>query len=134
MKAADAERLETLPRAFRRPVLIDDQDWPTYRKDNARSALTTHAIPAGVRQLWEYKPPHAIIPTAPVTAHGSIFVSGADGIVRSLKGDDGKLAWSAYTGGPVKYPPTVSNGLAYIGSGDGWVYCLDADTGKSVWR
>jgi len=36
----------------------------------------------------------------------------------------------AYTGGEVKYPPSIADGRAYVGSGDGWVYCFEAAGGK----
>jgi hypothetical protein len=55
-------------------------------------------------------------------------------VVRALDGSSGKLRWSAYTGGPMKYPPAIWNDRIYAGSGDGWVYCLEAATGRQLWR
>lgn len=109
-------------------------DWPVYRRDNSCSAVTGHAIAAEVKRSWLYEPPHRMIATAPTAANGLIFVSGADGIVRALEADTGKPRWTAYTGGPVKYPPALWNNRAYVGSGDGWVYCFEAASGKQLWR
>ncbi len=113
---------------------VDDRDWPTFRKDNQRSARTSVKVPANVRQLWSYKPKGKHVATAPVTAAGSIFVSGSDGVVRSLDAKSGKLQWKSYTSGSVKYPPVVANGRVYVGSGDGYVYCLEPKQGKRIWR
>ncbi|MCI0681174.1 MAG: PQQ-binding-like beta-propeller repeat protein [Gemmataceae bacterium] len=133
-QGSDAERLQTVSDADLHMLATTAADWPTYRKDNARTVATQHEIPAAVARQWEYQPPHRIIATAPTAAGGLIFVSGADGIVRALDAGTGKPRWSSYTGGPVKYPPTVWNHRLYVGSGDGWVYCLEAATGKTRWR
>jgi len=109
-------------------------DWPTYRHDNARTARTTAAIAEKARLLWQYRPPREIEPTAPVAAGGSVFFSGADGIVRALEAASGKPQWAAYTGGAVRYPPAIAEGRALVGAGDGWVVALEAATGDVLWR
>jgi outer membrane protein assembly factor BamB len=40
----------------------------------------------------------------------------------------------AYTGGAIRYPPTIWKGRAFVGAGDGWVYCYEARTGRLQWR
>jgi outer membrane protein assembly factor BamB len=69
-----------------------------------------------------------------VAAGERVFFGGGDGIVRALDAATGKPRWTAYTGGAVRYPPTIAQGLALVGSGDGWVYALDAVSGRTVWR
>jgi outer membrane protein assembly factor BamB len=69
-----------------------------------------------------------------VAASGLVFVAGSDGIVRARDSATGEVRWTAYTGGPVRYPPTIADGRALVGSSDGWVYCLEAATGKLLWR
>jgi outer membrane protein assembly factor BamB len=44
------------------------------------------------------------------------------------------VRWTAYTGGPISYPPTLWQGRALVGSGDGWIYCFEAATGRQLWR
>ncbi len=134
-QATEADRLENIPLAKPlEPLPVTADDWPTYRKDNARTVLTQHTVPSAVGKRWQFAPSQKIIPTAPVTAAGLIFVSGADGVVRALDAASGKPRWSAYTGGPVKYPPAIADDRAYVGSGDGWIYCLEAATGRLSWR
>jgi len=47
---------------------------------------------------------------------------------------NGRLQWKAYTGGAVRFPPTIWKGRAFVGSGDGWVYAFEAQTGRLIWR
>ncbi len=111
-----------------------ERDWPTYRKDNARSGVTPVAVAGDVDVAWTYVPSTANVATAPVAAGGSVYVAGSDGTVRGLDAATGRLNWQSHTGGWVKFSPTYAKGRLYAGSGDGWIYCLDAATGKRQWR
>jgi outer membrane protein assembly factor BamB len=135
-EASDAERLQTAADAETvTPLAITDADWPTFRHDNARTAVTRHTTPQRVSKRWEYTPPHAVIPTAPIAAGGLTFVAAADGTLRALDANSGQPRWTAYTGaGSIKYPPAVWNNRLYLGGGDGWVYCLEAASGRLLWR
>jgi outer membrane protein assembly factor BamB len=79
-------------------------------------------------------PAAAPLPTAPVSAGGLVFLSGPDGIVRAIDAATGRLRWKAYTGGAVRFPPTIWKGRALVGSGDGWIYAFEARTGRLLWR
>ncbi len=134
-KATETERLEFhVEQTAIGPFPQGPNDWPTFRGDNARAARTGATIPTSVVRLWSVKPKIAGEVTAPVAAGGLVFVAGHDGIVRAFDAATGKLRWTAYTGGPVRYPPTIAAGLALVGSSDGWVYALEAATGRLVWR
>jgi outer membrane protein assembly factor BamB len=109
-------------------------DWPTFRADNVGSATTEAIVPGKSKLLWQYTPKVATRPTAPVTASGLVFMSGADGIVRALDSATGKQQWQTYTGGAVRMPPTIWESRALVGSGDGWIYALEAKTGRLLWR
>jgi outer membrane protein assembly factor BamB len=109
-------------------------DWPAYRADNRRSARTGAAVPGKVGLLWQTAPGREFEPTAPTAAGGTVFVGGADGIVRALDAATGKPRWTAYTGGAVRYPPSIAAGRALVGSGDGWAYAFEAATGRLLWR
>ena len=109
-------------------------DWPAFRADNTASATTDAVVPARVQRLWQHPAPTEITPTAPTAAGGLVFLAGSDGIVRALDARTGQEAWRAYTGGNVRFPPTLWNGRAFVGSGDGFVYAFEAKTGRRLWR
>src|SRR5262245_49594147 len=64
-KGSDAERLQIGSDADLHMLTTTDADWLTYRKDNARTVVTQHEIPAAVGKRWDYQPPQKIIATAP---------------------------------------------------------------------
>ncbi|MEX0703310.1 MAG: PQQ-binding-like beta-propeller repeat protein [Planctomycetales bacterium] len=147
--AKEAERLERAVEtetAEVAPFPIDERDWPTYRADNARRAGTPVAVAAAVRELWatggadRRTDRRSVLrdapqePTAPVAAGGLVFISGTDGAVRALDTASGAPKWTAYTGGPVYYPPALWDGRLYVGSGDGYVHAFEAATGRPLWR
>ena len=136
-KAADAQRLETAAAESSpaSPLPQSPADWPTYRGDNARSGRSQAIVPVKqIRQLWRYESKTVVEPTAPVAAGGLVFVGGLDGIVRAFDAASGQVRWTAYTGGAVRFPPTIAAGRALVGSGDGWVYAFDAAAGRLRWR
>jgi hypothetical protein len=129
-------RLETFGGASAAAVTFAQSpaDWPTYRQNNARTAATPVEIPQSVSLLWQFTPESAFEATEPVAAGGLVFLSGSDGIVRALDAETGNVRWKAYTGGAVRYPPSVADGRALVGSGDGYAYAFEAATGRLLWR
>ncbi len=123
------------------PFKMAENDWPTYRADNYRTASTSARLananpqgaPSGV-SMWAYAPESPCVPTPPVTAGGMIFVAGDDGLVRAIDAKTGQLRWQIATAGPIKASPTVWEGRVLVGSGDGYVYTLEAATGRLLWR
>jgi outer membrane protein assembly factor BamB len=113
---------------------IAPADWPTLRANNARTAMSQANLPDQVQQRWTYQPRASFPATAPTAAGGMVFAGGHDGAVRALAADTGEVRWTAYTGGPVTYPPTLWQDRALVGSGDGWIYCFEAATGRRLWR
>ncbi len=110
------------------------EDWPTFRADNAGTATSDAVISRDCARLWWFSPDTEFTPTAPITAGGMAFLSGSDGIVRALDMASGKPVWKAYTGGSVRYPPTVWRSRVFVGSGDGWIYAFEARSGRMLWR
>jgi outer membrane protein assembly factor BamB len=135
-KPEQTGRLEVLDTkasvAASQPVSV--ADWPTYRKDNVRSAGTRVEVPAKAELLWRFAAKTGCLPTAPGTAGNMTFLSGTDGILRAFESQSRKPVWTAYTGGAVMFPPSVWEGRVYVGSGDGWVYCLAEHSGAFRWR
>jgi len=132
----DKERLQTATGDLQRVAEFSTskRDWPTYRTSNRRTADTSVSVPKQPRPVWTSRPPRTMRQTAPVAAGGLVLFGGADGIVRAIDAASGQPRWTAYTAGPIKYPPTIWQGRVYVGSADGWIYAFEAATGRSLWR
>lgn len=124
----DPGRIEELPSS--------SADWPTFRADNARTAVSRARVPATAGQVWTSRPaaPRSNRLTAPVAAGGLAFVAGSDGAVRAMEAATGRERWRVLTGGEIRIPPTVWQGRVLTGSGDGYVYAFEAATGRLLWR
>lgn len=114
------------------PLGAQINDWTTYRGDNSRSDVTLGEIPDQVQLQWETEVTSNTLPTAPVTAGGMVFVADRNGAIRAYD-KDGEHVWTAYTSGPIYYPPSISHDRLYAGSADGRVYAFEAKTGKELW-
>jgi len=147
-RATEAERLETGSTGLGEAAELSESasDWPTFRANNTRSAISAATIPAGADLLWQTAPkptvgathasslPNGPALTAPVVVGSIVCTGGSDGIVRALSMATGKPLWKAYTGGAIRLPPTIWQGRVFVGSGDGWVYAFAAQTGQLLWR
>ena len=137
-------------------------DWPTYRHDNSRSAVTAESLKMPLQDYWSFKPLYAPQPAwsdpnpRPVggwygatelrrvhfddafhvaDVGGAVFFgSSADGKVVSLDAKTGSSRWSFMTGGPVRLAPTAWQDNVYVASDDGFVYCLRAGDGSLKWK
>ncbi|MEM7384585.1 MAG: PQQ-binding-like beta-propeller repeat protein, partial [Verrucomicrobiota bacterium] len=148
-----------LPFAF--TSLLQAGDWPTYRHDNRRSGVTSEELTLPLTRSWVYQSPipprtawtgpakwdaysgndglqslRNFDPAFFVTCVGDqvCFGSSVDNAVHCLSAETGKPIWTAFTGAPVRLPPTLHDGRAYAGSDDGKVYCFDGSTGDVVWE
>ena len=133
-------------------------DWPTYRHDNQRSAVSAESVAPPLSKDWTFTPlfgpSHAWGDPQPkpvegileqprlrfddafhVTAAGGLvfFGSSAECKVCSLDAATGEVRWEFFTEGPVRMAPTVAGGKVYAGSDDGKVYCLAAGDGRLLW-
>jgi len=136
-------------------------DWATYMHDNARSGVTSERLDLPLSALWVFEPKQ---PPAPAWAlmkpketyswgkhevHKYDFdeayhVAVADGLVYfgssanhklyCLDAETGRVRWSVFAGGPIRFAPTVWQGKVYFGADDGVVYCLDATSGRPLWQ
>ena len=137
------------------------EDWPTYRHDNRRSAVTQEKPRLPLALSWVRKSPvppmmawsgpakwdaysgnkglqsmRNFDPAFFVTAsQGAIyFGSSVDDAVHCLNARTGIERWVAFTGGAVRLPPTIDQGRAYFGSDDGYAYCIDVEEGGEIWK
>ncbi len=140
------------------PLLADD--WPTFRGDNQRSAVSPESITFPLSPKWVHvpaAPPHRAWPDPkhrnlsagawdlistldydqayhPIVAKGRVYYGTSTTDAISCLSPDGRTLWRFVTEGPVRLAPVYSDGMIYAGSDDGCVYCLDAESGKLVWR
>lgn len=135
-KATNVERLRstTESKSLQKPLQVLPGDWPAYRADTQCSAASRVDIPQKIELAWQHQPEGDNTPAAPVTAGGLVFCTGSDGVVRALDGAEGKVRWTAYTGGAIMFPPAIADGRLFVGSADGWVYSYEAATGRPLWR
>ena len=137
-------------------------DWPTYRHDNSRSAVTEEPLKTPLTDCWSYRPLYSPRPAwedpnpRPVggwfgakelrrvhfddayhvaAVDGAVyFGSSADGRIVSLDAKTGKPRWNFMAGGPVRLAPTVWKDKVYAASDDGFVYCLSSSDGNLKWK
>lgn len=143
-------------------VTTHSADWPTHRKDFARSGVTAEVLnPEHLREAWVWRSAHAptqawpgparwdaygkipdlrsmrnFDPVFHISAVGAsvFFGSSADDTLYCLDAKTGKLRWTFTTQGPIRIAPTIQDGKVYFGSDDGFAYCLRADTGTLEWK
>lgn len=133
--AVEKQRLEVTGDLddHQQPLLVDDKDWPGYRRGNQRHSGTPVQTGERVSQLWTITTPGSR-PTQLVTAGERGFFTGTNGCVEAIEMSSGKGVWTAFTGAAVNYPPAIADGRLFVGSSDGWVYCFEASSGRQLWR
>lgn len=149
--------LSTLFAAVLTSVALAD-DWPAYRRDIRRTAISTETLKTPLSLQWEFRPLHA--PSHawgdpqpkvvegnlerprirfddtfhPVSVGDAVFFgSSSDNKVYCLDAVSGKIRWEFLTDGPVRLAPMIAQEKVYFGSDDGRAYCLDARSGKRIW-
>ncbi len=131
----------------------DAEDWPTYRHDTARSAVTTESLvladlspgwvyisPAPPQRAWTNGPQWDVwsyVGAVPMRDFDTVFFvttvgekvyfgSSVTNSVHCLDAATGQEDWFFRTNGAVRFPPSHYNGKLYFGSDDGYVYCTDS--------
>ncbi len=108
-------------------------EWPTYRRDGARSGRTRSSVPTPLSRQWARSVGGQLTP--PVAAGGRVYVASRNThTVHALDDTTGASRWLFTAGGPVDSPPTVHRGFVVFGCRDGHVYCLRETDGALVWR
>jgi outer membrane protein assembly factor BamB len=116
-----------------RPRGKETNQWPTYRRDVARSGATSAEVNAPLSEKWHVDLGGKL--TAAVVVGGRVYVASQDThTLYALRADHGSQVWTFTAGGRIDSPPTVYRGLVIFGSADGRVYCLRASDGALVWR
>jgi len=111
-----------------------EDDWPTYRRDMARSNASATELPKTLRKLWSVRIGSGRVGQATAVGGTVYAVSPDSHRVVAIAAADGKKRWSFVADARVDTAPTIHKGLCLFGSRGGWVYCLDAATGKPLWQ
>jgi len=122
-------------------------DWPMWRYDANRSAVSPQELPAKLHLQWvrEYPPLKPAWPDEPrmefdvayepvVAGNTMYFGSPRSDSLTAIDTDTGAEKWRFYADGPVRFAPVAWNGKVYFVSDDGCLYCLDGETGVEVWK
>ena len=127
------------------PAAVAD-DWPMYRHDDGRRAVTPDNLPEDLHLAWIRELPK-LTPAfknsrlqfdagyEPVVADGHLLIaSSRTDSVKAYDAKTGKQLWSFYTDGPVRFAPAIWRDLVCFGSDDGCLYCVDLATGNLRWK
>jgi outer membrane protein assembly factor BamB len=123
-------------------------DWPTYRADAARSGYTAEALPPSLTLAWTFRPGGRPRPAwistnrihfdqafQPIVAGGLVVLgSSANDQVIGLDLASGRVRWTFFTDGPVRFAPAAWRDRVLVASDDGCLYALRLTDGSLLWR
>ena len=126
---------------------VSAADWPTFRGNAGRTAVTREQLPARLHLQWSRQFPELIASWLGEFPHlrfdGSYepiivgktlyFASSDDDSITALNTETGDLRWRFYVNGPVRLAPVGYKGRIYFGAENGTFYCLDGESGKVLW-
>jgi outer membrane protein assembly factor BamB len=130
------------------PVSGRGADWLCDRADPARSGYTSEQLPAALSLRWTAIESHPPAPAWPsiermpydrayhvVAAGGRVYYgTSSDDKVVARDAAMGKILWTMFTDGPVRFAPAVWQNRVFVASDDGLLYCLDAADGRLQWK
>ena len=126
---------------------VNAADWPAWRCDANRSAVTEEQLADKLHLQWT-RQQSALKPAwnedprlqfdavyEPVVAGDLLFyASSRNDSVTAVNLDTGETVWRFFTDGPVRFAPLTSDGQVYFAADDGHLYCVAADDGRLVWK
>lgn len=121
-------------------------DWPMWRRDSGRTAVTQSELPESLKLKWvRHLPP--VTPAyhserlqfdagyEPIVASGRLLIgSSKNDSVTAYDVQTGAEIWVVRTNGPVRLAPAVWENSVCFGSDDGCLYCVDLETGDLRWK
>jgi len=124
-------------------------DWPQWRHDAGRAAVSPEELPARLsfqwsRELGAPRPAWADDPAMrvvdfdatyePVVMGSTLFVgSSRNDALMAFDTETGAERWCFYADGPIRFAPIAVRDKVYVASDDGRLYALDAATGRRLW-
>lgn len=125
-----------------------ETDWPLWRYDASRSAVSPAPLPEKLHLQWVRELPKPAPAWSeeqyklqfdrsyePIVMGGQIFVgSMVSDKVTAYDTESGRQNWQFFCDGPVRFAPIAWRGRVYVVSDDGYLYCLDAKAGDLHWK
>ena len=109
-------------------------DWPVYRHDNGRSAVTSMELAVPIKLAWQQSVADGKL-TAPTAIDGKLVLASIDThTVYCLDAQNGERCWQFIAGGRIDTPPTLHGGRAIFGGRDGCLYAVDLGNGQLEWQ
>ncbi|MEQ8851197.1 PQQ-binding-like beta-propeller repeat protein [Gimesia sp.] len=122
-------------------------DWPMWRGNPERTAVTTETLPVDLKRSWTRQlPRHQVawpneerlqydLVQEPVAVGDRILLgSPLDGNLSAFDANTGDVLWRYETNGPIRFAPVVVEDNVLFGSDDGYLYCLNLPDGKLRWK
>ncbi|MCA9019928.1 MAG: PQQ-binding-like beta-propeller repeat protein, partial [Planctomycetaceae bacterium] len=122
-------------------------DWPMWRGNLKRTAVTTETLPVDLKLSWTRQlPRHQVawpneerlqydLAHEPVAVGDRILVgSPLDGNLSAFDANTGDVLWRYETNGPIRFAPVVVEDNVLFGSDDGYLYCLNLTDGILRWK
>ena len=131
---------------------LSASDWPFYRHDGNRSAVTQDSISGELNLQWIFESRHRPLSAWPmpgeetprmhtdrayhvvVSGRTLFFGNNIDNHVYALDTRTGEERWRFTADGAVRFAPILHNEKIYFGSDDGNVYCLNKSDGSINWK
>ena len=128
--------------------LLYGNDWPMYRADAARTGYSSEPLPDNMELYWIYRNRTVPAPAWPdssritfdfayqpiIVGNTVIFGSSADDKVVAIDAESGKLRWTFFTGGPVRFAPAAWYDRVFVASDDGHLYAIKVNDGNFLWK
>lgn len=122
------------------------EDWPAWRHDAARSAVTSEELPGELHLQWTRSlgKNHVAWGEDPrlqfdatyqpvVSGKRLVIASSRDHSVAAFSTDTGEQLWKLFLAAPVRLAPFIHRDRVYFGSDDSNLYCLDLASGAKQW-
>ena len=123
-------------------------DWTMYRNDASRSGFSSEQTPNYFNLRWVFKSQQAPKPAwimtkrmefdkvfQPIIMGETIYWgSSVDDQVYAVDVKTGKIRWTFFTEGPIRFAPAGWKDRLFVTSDDGWLYAISAETGKLLWK
>lgn len=127
---------------------LEAADWPMYRADAARTGYSSDPLPDKLELRWVYRNRTGAAPAWPSSSRITfdfacqpiivgplvIFGTSAEDKIVAIDAESGKVRWTFFTGGPVRFAPAAWRDRILAVSDDGHLYAIQWEDGTLLWK